>query len=357
MDNPEVLRQEINRLYNVLEVNALISSSLDLTLVLDTLMAKAKEVMGSEASSLMLVDEEKQELYFHTVKGDKSDAVRAIRLKLGEGISGWVAQEGQPILVADAAQDHRFSKKADKSSGFHTRSMMCVPLKVTRRIIGTVQVLNKIQGTFNEADLRVFQQLATQAAIAIENARLHELATVDAMTGLYLKHYFRARLVEEFRRAKVTGKPLSVIMSDIDFFKKVNDKFGHQGGDAALVGLARVIKETVQGLGKDDMAGRYGGEEFCVLLPESGPERAIEVAEMIRKNIESTAIPVGDQEAKITISVGCSSYPLHSQYITSEEDFIRLADEALYICKAKGRNCSSLYEERTEPRPEIPSGR
>ncbi|MBI3395625.1 MAG: GGDEF domain-containing protein, partial [Spirochaetia bacterium] len=131
---------------------------------------------------------------------------------------------------------------------------------------------------------------------------------------------------------------------DIDLFKNVNTNFGHVGGDAALVALAGVINETVHSLGKDDMAGRYGGEEFCVLLPDSGPERALEVAELIRKNIEAKPIPIGDKEAKITISVGASSFPLHAPHIKDIEDFIRLADEALYICKNRGRNCSSVYD-------------
>ncbi|MBX7057101.1 MAG: sensor domain-containing diguanylate cyclase [Leptospirales bacterium] len=341
----EKLRRENQRLHRALELNALLSSSLDLGVVLDSLMGLARDLLEAEASSLMLLDEASQELYFHTVKGEKSEAIKTIRLKLGEGIAGWVAREGKPVLVADAASDPRFYRRADQSSGFVTRSMMCAPLKARRRIVGTVQVLNKRDGNlFTEQDLALFEILANQAAIAIENARLHTMATVDGMTGLYIKSYFQARMEEEFRRSKNTGQPLSLLMSDIDFFKKVNDNYGHQGGDAALIELARVIKDTVHRLGSDDMAGRYGGEEFCVLLPQSGPERALEVGEMIRKNIETNAIPIGDREAHITISIGVSSFPLHDGQIQGTEDFIRLADEALYLCKNRGRNCVALYE-------------
>lgn len=339
------LSRENRRLHRALELNALLSSSLDLGVVLDSLMGLARDLLESEASSLMLLDEAAQELYFHTVKGEKSEAIKQIRLKLGEGISGWVAREAKSVLVADAASDPRFYRRADQSSGFVTRSMMCAPLVARRRVIGTVQVLNKRDGNlFSEEDLQLFEILANQAAIAIENARLHTMATVDGMTGLYIKSYFQARMEEEFRRSKNTGQPLSLLMSDIDFFKKVNDNFGHQGGDAALVSLAQVIKDTVHRLGSDDMAGRYGGEEFCVLLPQSDPQRALEVGEMIRRNIESTPIPIGDREAHITISIGISSYPLHSAHIQNTDDFIRLADEALYLCKGRGRNCCALYE-------------
>lgn len=341
----ERLRLENSRLYQVLEINALLSSSLDLTVVLDSLMEMARGLCMAEASSLMLLDEETEELYFHTVKGEKSEALKQIRLKVGQGISGWVAREAKPLLVADASSDPRFFRGADEKSTFNTRTMMCVPLVAKKRVLGTVQVLNrKDDQPFNEDDLRIFMTLANQAAIAIENARLHTLATVDGPTGLYVKTYFMARLQEEFRRSKTTGQPLSLLMSDIDFFKKVNDNYGHQGGDAALKELAKVIKDTVHRLGSDDLAGRYGGEEFCVLLPQSSPERALEVGELIRRNIESHPIPIGDREALITISIGVSSYPVHSAEIQGPDDFIRLADEALYLCKHRGRNCVSLFE-------------
>ncbi|MBE7438749.1 MAG: sensor domain-containing diguanylate cyclase [Spirochaetales bacterium] len=344
----EKLQNENWHLYEVLEVMTLISARLDLRQVLDTLMEKARDVMNAEASSLMLVDEETQELYFHTLKGgEESEKLRDLRLKVGEGISGWVAQEGKPVLVEDASQDPRFSRKGDAKSSFVTRSMMCVPLKISRRVLGTVQVLNKKdQQPFNSTDLRIFSALANQAAIAIENARLHELATVDGMTGLYLKNYFLARLEEEFRRTRQGGGQLSLIMSDIDHFKKVNTEHGHLGGDAALIELAHVIKDTVYELGGDDMAGRYGGEEFCVLMPDTGPDRALEVAEKIRTNIESHPIPIDGKFANITISIGIASYPRHKDHLSTAEDFIRLADEALYICKDAGRNCAKFYESR-----------
>lgn len=349
MTETEVLKDEVDRLYSVLETNALISSSLDLAFVLGTLMEKAKEVTRAEASSLMLVDEEAQELYFHTIRGEKSEALKSIRLKIGEGISGWVAQEGQPVLVENAADDPRFSHKADDKSHFVTKSMICVPLKSRRRILGTVQVLNKVEqygNQFNRQDLRLFEGLANQAAIAIENARLHEMATVDGMTGLYLKQYFLARLEEEYRRARLNETPMALIMSDIDHFKKVNTEFGHVGGDAALIELAHVIKDTILSIGKDDIAGRYGGEEFCVLMPETEPERAMDVGEQIRKAIESQPIPIEDKFANITISIGVCCYPMHKEFIRDTEDFVKRADDALYICKDAGRNVTKFYEKK-----------
>ncbi len=344
----EELFQENIRLYGVLEINAILSATLRLDIILNTLLDKAKEVCKAQASSIMRLDEEKQELFFHIIKGHESEALLGVRLKLGEGISGWVALNRQPVLVEDCTKDARFYRKADQKSSFITKSMMCVPLMVKERSIGTIQVLNRVdEKPFTTNDLRIFQVLANQAAIAIENARLHEMATVDAMTGLYMKDYFMARLEEEYNRSKRTGNPLSLLMSDIDLFKKVNDTYGHQGGDLALVALAKIIHETIANIANPlDMAGRYGGEEFCILLPGRDVEDAFEIGEMIRKNIETRDIPIENKKAKITISIGYTTFPFHDRYIKNAEDFIKLADSALYICKAKGRNCVSLYEDK-----------
>jgi diguanylate cyclase (GGDEF)-like protein len=338
------LRTENNRLHHVIEVSAIISESLDLKHVLDTLMEKAKDVLEAEASSLMLLDSATQELYFYTVKGSKDEELKKIRLKPGEGIAGWVASERKPLLVEDCYNDDRFSKKGDSHSGFITRSMMSVPLMAKGKVLGTVQVLNKQDSTFfNNADLKIFQVLAQQASIAIENARLHEKATKDGMTGLYMKGYFLSIMEEEFDKAKQTGESVSLIMSDIDFFKKVNDSYGHQGGDTALIELARIMRETVEDLKGNYIAGRYGGEEFCVLMPGADGNRAIEVGEMIRKRIENESIRIGEADAKITISVGVSSFPFNRESLHTPEDFVKLADEALYVCKHRGRNCVSMY--------------
>ena len=334
------------RLYGVLEMNAILSATLRLDVILNSLLDKAKEACFAQTSSLMRFDEETQELFFHVIRGNEMEALESIRLKLGEGISGWVALNKQPVLVEDCTKDPRFNNKADIRTSFISRTMMCVPLIVKGRTIGTIQVLNRIDDKpFSENDLRIFHILANQAAVAIENARLHEMATVDAMTGLYMKDYFLARLQEEFQRSKRTGDSLSLLMSDIDLFKKVNDTFGHQGGDTALIALAEIILQTMNNIGNEAyLAGRYGGEEFCILLPGVNEKGAFEIGDLIRRNIENKIININDKEARITISIGLSTFPLHDIYLNKAEDLIKLADSALYICKEKGRNCVITFE-------------
>lgn len=345
MNDIEKLQKQLKKLNEVLDANRYLSSTLNLTLVLERLLEKAKEVIEAEASSLMLLDEEKQELYFHTVLGEKSEKLKNIRLKVGEGISGWVAKNAEPVLVEDCSKDPRFYRKADETSGFQTRSMICVPLIYRKRVLGTIQVLNKTNDrNFDQEDLKIFQIMADQAAIAIENARLHNLATIDNATGLYRKEYFLMRLKDEYLRYQYTGMPLSLLMSDIDHFKRVNTEYGHIGGDIALKELAKVILSVINESKEEDIAGRYGGEEFCVLMPTANQKRALELAEEIRKRIEQHRFFIDGREARITISIGISNLPLHKDLIKDYEDLIKLADEALYICKDKGRNCCAVYE-------------
>lgn len=157
------------------QVAAAISSVMEVQLLLEMIMEKSKEVMDAEARSLMLLDEETQELVFNVATGEKGAALREIRLPLGRGIAGWVAQNKEPLLVPDAYEDPRFNRDADKMSGFHTRSILCVPLMMQDRLLGVVQVLNPSgKDSFEENDRGTFTSFADHASIAIENARLYE---------------------------------------------------------------------------------------------------------------------------------------------------------------------------------------
>ena len=157
------------------QVAAAISSVMEVQPLLEMIMEKSKEVMDAEASSLMLLDEETQELCFNVATGEKGAALKEIRLPLGKGIAGWVAVHQEPLLVPDAYQDPRFNPEANKRSGFRTRSILCVPLMMQGRMLGVVQVLNpKNKDSFEEDDGQVFISFADRAAIAIENARLYE---------------------------------------------------------------------------------------------------------------------------------------------------------------------------------------
>jgi len=159
----------------LLEANKALTSTLDLDRLLKVIMGQAKKVVNAEASSLMLLDEAKKELFFDVTLGGKGEKLRQIRLKLGQGIAGWVAKEGKPLMVADARKDPRFFAKADEVTKFITKSILCVPLRIKERIIGVMEAINEIsRGYFVDEDREMFEAFASQAAIAIENARLFQ---------------------------------------------------------------------------------------------------------------------------------------------------------------------------------------
>lgn len=168
------LDRSVKQFATLADVNALLNSTLDQKVIRKRAMEAITLLMDAEVGSLLLVDDEKRELYFEVALGEKGDKVKEIRLKMGEGIAGWVAERGEPLLIRDVKKDPRFYKSADKKTDFITRDMICVPVKVKDKIIGVLQAINKKQGIFTEDDLKLFKLFSNQVAIALDNARLYE---------------------------------------------------------------------------------------------------------------------------------------------------------------------------------------
>lgn len=155
-------------------LSAVLNSTLDPLEVQRKAMEAATELMKAEVGSLLLVDEVKNELYFEVALGEKGSKVKEIRLKMGEGIAGWVAEHGRPLLIDDVDKDPRFFRKADEKSTFITKNMICVPVKIKEKTIGVLQAINRVDGVFMPKDIELFRMLANQVAISIHNARLME---------------------------------------------------------------------------------------------------------------------------------------------------------------------------------------
>ncbi len=170
----ELAHKEIGRLSSLMEVSQVVNSTLDLPLLLRLVMESAKRTLSAEASSILLIDEKTGDLVFEVATGEKGDQMKLIRVPMGEGIAGWVAKEGRSLLVPDVTKDPRFYKKADEASKFITRSILAVPLRARGRVLGVVEVLNKIGGQpFGDEDTPLLEALAHQSAVAIENAKLY----------------------------------------------------------------------------------------------------------------------------------------------------------------------------------------
>lgn len=216
-----------------------------------------------------------------------------------------------------------------------TGNTLAIPLIARRRVISAILIEDT-----KESDYGKFLILAPQIAMEIERVSLFDsvesLSIMDGLTGTFLRRYFLERLAEEVKRAKQSRMNLSFIMADLDYFKKCNDNFGHLVGDVVLKEVADILKKNVREI---DLVGRFGGEEFCMLLPEADKAGAYLVGERIRKAVENHTIKAYDESVRITVSLGISSFPENSK---SLDELIENADKALYEAKEEGRNRVSL---------------
>ena len=223
------------------------------------------------------------------------------------------------------------------------KSHLTLPLALEGEILGCISINSDQPNAFDAQDLQFFSVIGYQMTATIEHLQrlssVKNLAIYDTLTGLYNRRYFEERFGTEVQQAFVNKTSLSLILIDIDHFKKVNDTFGHPEGDKILRGVASLLKISVR---KKDTVARYGGEEFILILPEASLEAASMIAERIGRLVESTSFDVGNAHINATISLGISSFPSHRA--RSKEELVKMADLALYHAKGEGRNRVSLYD-------------
>lgn len=322
--------RRLKQLHTLIEMSSLINSTLNTHEIRKRAIEAATQLVDAEAGSLLLLDQAAGELFFEVAVGAKGGKLKKIRLKMGQGIAGWVARHGEPVISHNVASDPRFFKGADQKTKFTTRNLICVPVRTKKKVVGVLEAVNKKSGKFEPDDIEVLSALANQVAVAMENAKLYEEAITDGLTGLYHHKYFEFRLKEETARAKRYAYPVSLLMIDIDHFKKINDRHGHPAGDKVLEGLGLALKKSIR---SGDIVARYGGEEFAIILPHTNKGNAVKAGERLRANTEK--IKFG--KIKITISIGVGYFD------GKKPDFdynvlIEHADEALYLAKQAGRN-------------------
>jgi len=332
----------VSILYNISQAVNFID---DLKRLLQVVLSKALTTLEAEKGSLMLYDYSENSLQVKVVYGlaDKktedninSGLIECAKIKAGEGVAGTVFLDKKAIITNLGSADPRF---AQKNTLTNTQSLLCVPLIAKGEAIGVINISNKKFGKlFNQRDLEFMSSLANQAAIAIDNAKLYELATKDGLTKLYIYRHFYTLLENEIRRCARYKHNMSILMIDIDDFKPINDTFGHLVGDQILREISNEIAQTVR---KIDVPARYGGEEFAVILPETSKEEAVIIAERLRKNISKIRVLAGEnKEVTATASFGISQYP---QDGLDAKTLIGSADSALYYSKKEGKNSVSIF--------------
>ena len=323
------------------DVAKALTSSLNLDSILQTIMEKMAEYFRPDTWSLLMVDEEKGELYFAIAVGDAAEALKTVRLKLGEGIAGWVAQHGESLLVPDVYTDPRFAKRIDEMTKWQTRSIICIPLKSKHRVLGVIQLINVDMEGFGGNEMLLLQALADYAAIAIDNARavekIQELTITDDCTGLYNARHLYKTLEAEVYRSSRFGYEFSILFLDLDHFKQVNDTHGHLVGSRLLAEIGYAIKAHLRLI---DYAFRYGGDEFVVLLPQTSKDSALVVARRLR-DVFRTDFWLKSEGLNLNVraSMGVASFPEDAK---SAHEIIRQADEMMYAVKNTTRDNVSV---------------
>lgn len=314
------------------EIGKLVGSDLDPGVLLSRISELLCQLIDAQACSVMLLDASRERLLAKAAYGLRADRIHSLSFAMGEGIAGWVALHGDAVLLPDAAQDPRFVQLPNSRTPI--ASLICVPLIARGERVGVVTATSGNPNAFSESDLELVRFIATTIALDIENVRLHRVAVTDPLTGAYNREFLSSKMPTEIDFAIDRGRALSVAMVDVDHFKSVNDQFGHGVGDVVLAEIAVRLRNAIRG---GDMLVRYGGEEFLVLLPRAGAERASEVGERIRERVSDGPIDAGNGIAiDITVSVGVAE--LRTEPLESMTEFIARADAALYAAKAAGRN-------------------
>src|ERR1700685_591923 len=314
------------------DVAKALTSSLDLDSILQTIMDKMAEYFRPDTWSLLMVDEGHDELYFAIAVGDKAEALKSVRLKMGEGIAGWVAKHGESRVVPDAQADPVFANRVDQATKWETRSVICVPLRSKLRVLGVIQLVNVDMAQFTDAELFFLQSLSDYAAIAIENARwvekIQELTITDDCTGLFnARHLYKTLETEVYRSARF-AYGFSVLFIDLDHFKQVNDTHGHLIGSKLLAEIGYLVKAQLRLI---DFAFRYGGDEFVVLLPQTGKDQALVVAKRLQEAMRASTF-CRDEGLNLNVraSIGLATFPHNAR---DAHDIIRQADEMMYLVK------------------------
>ncbi len=325
--------RNLSILYNI--GRAMIQIS-DLKNLVKFILDQAIKTMNAQKGSLMLYDEQTKRLMVRVVRGlpDKaaeeginSGTTPCATFAVGEGIAGQAFFTKQPIIVNSPETDTRY--KVNKGS--NVTSILCLPLIASDEAIGVINITNKFGGEhFTSEDLELLTALGNQAAVAINKATLHEMATTDELTSLHIRRYFNVKLNLDLKRAQRYRHSLSLALCDLDHFKSVNDAYGHRMGDAVLQAVAQLL---VKNLRDTDSPSRFGGEEFAVILPETGIQGAAVLCERIRRTVEGMTLEGLHQ--KITISIGIAAFPQHA---STMEELIDVADKELYRAKNKSRN-------------------
>ena len=332
------LEAHIQDLTELIGVARTVVSTLDLDQVLERILDSARQFMGMPAGMLAVYHESTEQMVLNVHAGLSREFVTLDR---------WPVAGRGDELTKSAMEDYSIRHSPDISREPWANeellkegltAVVCVPLSTHNRPVGVLYLYDRRPRELQGRQLDHLALLASFAAMSIDNASLHSrtkmMALTDALTGLYNNRYFMQVFPHELVRARRYMKPLSLIMIDIDNFKKINDTYGHPKGDQILAGLGNVLSGSLRAA---DFSFRYGGEEFVVILPETRLDGAFMVAENLREKISKALTPVLGRKGEqvVTVSLGVAGYPGDG---ADTDQLISHADACLYKAKRQGRD-------------------
>jgi diguanylate cyclase (GGDEF)-like protein len=329
---------QLERLLSCIEFSKVLVSAYDMETLLTVVLERIKDLIPARNWSLLLVDSQTGELYFAVVVGVDPEKVKGIRLKIGEGIAGVVATSGEPIFIPNVNKDPRFSARADFATGFDTRSIIALPVRVRGEVIGVFEVVNvEDEKYFLEKYLPLLSILADYVAIAVDNVhnlqKLQARTFIDEVTGFYNPRYLACELEILLPRILADKEDFSVVFLDLDDFKHVVDTHGHLLGSQILGEVARAIHSVLR---PEDSLVRYGGDEFIILMPHCSQEEALVKVRKLRQTINSTLFLQNDGiNLHLTASYGIATLPQDAQ---DRETLLRIADRAMFRSKGRGKD-------------------
>jgi diguanylate cyclase (GGDEF)-like protein len=336
------------------EVARALTSALELEPLLRAIMSQMEEFFGPEQWSLLMIDETTAELYYALTAGVDEEQLSGLRIKMGEGIAGYVASTGNPLVVPDVQADPQWARFAANHPELNLHSIACLPIRHGSRTLGVLQLHNSKLDLLPDSSISFLRVLCDYAAIALENARhvklIQHLSITDDVTGLFNARHLYTVLEEEIATAAsppgvtpIAPKHFSLLFLDLDRFKSVNDTHGHLVGSRLLAEVGDLIRRAI---GPDHAAFRYGGDEFVCLLRGLDKPAGTALAEHLRHClINNRFLSAQGLSLPLTGSFGLATFPQDGPDMQS---IIRSADTMMYISKANGRDRVSVADSSFE---------
>jgi diguanylate cyclase (GGDEF)-like protein len=306
--------------------------------IMEATLGKLVKLGGFKSWMILMTDEGESRLVLECGGGVRLGRGLGFRMKIDEGLAGRVLKAKAPVLMNPSEARSRGRRLPDVPANSSWSQVLGLPLISRGKVIGIVELVKGPgQQPFRRRDMQILSLLLEPMAAAIENARLlrksEELSITDDLTKLYNSRFLNSQLQQEVQRCRRYRSQVSLIFLDLDGFKHVHDRHGHLAGSRALVEVGVVIRDMVREI---DVVSRFGGDEFTVILPQTGPEGAKTIAERIRQRIEDTVfLEVVGLRVRITASLGIATFPDKAD---GRDALIQKADQAMYRVKERGKN-------------------